>query len=216
MYKATITTAHQDPGLLKRLVAKRTLPDFSDLAKNLWCRILDAQDRLEILQLRASVFQNLPEENRLNLLEGDAFAVSESEWCDQYLSGRGLTLGVFQEKKMVAFGSLFFPELLQDNQICRLLNMPDDQIVKSAHFAACMVASEFRGFGIQRRLLEWREMLAIEQGYMFLLAMTSSANSFSFENMKKFGMAVVWQGDLRPGRAWSILRKDLTTLPISD
>jgi hypothetical protein len=181
-------------------------------------RLLTPDDQSVVLRFRQRIFATLPPEFRL--LDPDLMAAStpsnaaEARWAQLHLSRPGITLGVFHQDQLVAYASLLLPACeAEGGDLSRLLGLPDGDIARSAHMAACMVAEDFRGLRLQSKLLAWRRECAVRAKRSLLLAMTAGGNRYSLRNMLDAGLCVRWVGELRPGRWWHVLALDLQQGP---
>jgi GNAT superfamily N-acetyltransferase len=185
------------------------LPNACGLKGDFSSRLLDLDDRQKIIEFRSSIFATLPDTYRLNPLAGAALLASEKDWADHHLGRYGLTLGIFHKNKIIAYSSLVFPDVDEPCFICKTLNLSNEDILRSAILAACMVLPEFRGLGLQRKLLTWREDVSRKLGRFCILAMTADVNNYSIKNMESIGLRVKWSGEIRSGNFWLILSKEI-------
>lgn len=172
-------------------------------------RVLDLQDRQKIIEFRASIYLELPAELRIEPLEGNAMRASEEAWVDAHLAGHGITLGIFYDSELIAYGSVYFPDVNDSAYINKLLKLSDSEILNSAHHASCMVSPAFRGYGIHKKLMDWREDISRSRGRSVLYAMTAKKNIHSLKNMIGQGMRVKWEGEIRKDSIWVVLFKHL-------
>lgn len=145
-------------------------------------RRLGQADRAAIVAFREMVFTDLP--------DPDMYVPEVPEFVDWHLEGeRGFTFGLFIENQLAAVTVLGLPKPGMPN-FATDLPAPPANLEEVAHIASSMVDRRFRGFGLQRRLFNYRAVMAVGAGRPFLTARVALTNPVSWRNMLGCGMVV--------------------------
>ncbi len=172
-------------------------------------RLMTLQDIETLLDFRQQIFLTLPKEFRFTDPDCEDVSRAELDWAHTYLGHHGVTMGVFHKSTLIAYASLLLPGAEAGDEISQRLGLSNRDIERSAHMASCMVAEDFRGLGLQSKLLTWRLQMALMAGRSLIVAMTACGNLYSLRNMFNLGMSIRWIGELKPHRWWQILVMDL-------
>lgn len=161
------------------------------------CTINDFQ---AVVDLNETVYASLPDKSvlRHNPPEMIASCIQEPN----------VTLGFWDEESLVAIGVLYVPQCLEedhahdvvellDNLACGNLDNLDLKTIgleeleklgiKAANQKLFLVREGYRGLGLQQKLIQEVEKLAIERGYNLLCTTCAPNNSFSINNFLKEG-----------------------------
>ncbi|WP_052711427.1 hypothetical protein [Elstera litoralis] len=145
-------------------------------------RRLGQEDRAAIIAFRERVFAELP--------DPDMYVPEVPEFVDWHLEGeRGFTFGLFIDSHLAAVTVLGLPKPGMPN-FATDLPVPPANLDEVAHIASSMVDGRFRGFGLQRRLFNYRTLMAIGAGRPILTARVALTNPTSWRNMLGCGMLV--------------------------
>jgi RimJ/RimL family protein N-acetyltransferase len=92
----------------------------------------------DIMKLQEIVVQDLENETMFN--------PSSSEFMRQHIESKGLTICIYAENELIAYNSLYFPELDEpDYYMGDDVNLPMEEIHKVANFNNVLVHPEYRG-----------------------------------------------------------------------
>ena len=96
---------------------------------------------------------------------------------------------VFHEEKLAAVFSVLFPGLRSDNYGYDL-GLCEEELLRIIHMDTAAVHPDYRGFGLQGRLVQLAERELSGKGKRILLSTVHPDNEFSLNNMLKQGYAV--------------------------
>lgn len=96
------------------------------------------------------------------------------------------TLGAYYDGRMAAFAVLYVANDSAEN-LGRDIGVTEEELPKVANVKLVIVRGEFRGNGLQRRLIQRLEELARNQGIQTLCATVSPENDYSIRNFEALG-----------------------------
>lgn len=172
---------------------------------NLQLRQCTPDDFQAVVELNETVYASLPDQSvlRHNSPEMIASCIQEPN----------VTLGFWDEEKLVAIGVLYVPQCLEEDHAHDVVELLDyrpartwggedtrrqnlgsiglEELeklgIKAANQKLFLVREGYRGLGLQRKLIREVEKLAIERGYNLLCTTCAPNNSFSINNFLKEG-----------------------------
>lgn len=122
---------------------------------------------------------------------------------------RGMVLGLFVEGDLIAYAALSIRTELQDlfskYNVKTNRNVWEDAILLST----CVVKDTYRGYGLQKRLIELREIVARDSGYKEVFTSVNARNIYSINNLIKTGYKQI--GKHYIGNEWLLYGKSLTS-----
>lgn len=83
-----------------------------------------------------------------------------------------------------------FPDLALDN-LGRDIGLPDNELCKVVHMESAVVLPEYRGRGIQGKLIQYAEKTVDSKKFKYLMSTVSPDNPASFKTMEKAGYVCV-------------------------
>jgi Acetyltransferase (GNAT) family. len=137
------------------------------------CTVFDLD---AVVDLNETVYENLTDKS---ILRHNTSAMLAS--C---LAAPNVTLGAWQAGKLVAFGILYVPQDEAENHV-RDLNLNGSFC--SANQKLFVVRNDYRGLGLQRRLIVELEKIAQRRGINLLCATCAPHNTFSIRNFEAEG-----------------------------
>jgi GNAT superfamily N-acetyltransferase len=102
------------------------------------------------------------------------------------ISDPHFTMGVFHEEKLIAFAMLFDGKNSDEN-IGKDLEIPDEKLKFVINFKLVIVSPEYRGNGLQLKLIDKLEKIAKDKGKKLICTTTSPFNTHSSDNFLKAG-----------------------------
>ncbi len=96
------------------------------------------------------------------------------------------TLGAYYKEKLIAFAVLFDAGETQEN-IGLDLEMTKEELNESINMKLIIVLPEYRGNGLQNKLMLMLEKEAVKRGKKYICATVSPDNSYSSNNFIKSG-----------------------------
>ncbi|MEG6523052.1 hypothetical protein [Desulfotomaculum sp. 1211_IL3151] len=107
------------------------------------------------------------------------------------LAGQGLALGVIVKRRLVAFCALCFPGRSEDN-LGREYGLPEAELSKVTHLEITLIAPDYRGNDLQRRMFKHLGQLAQSLGrWRYLYSTIAPANYPSLKAVMKQGLLIV-------------------------
>lgn len=159
-------------------------------------RSLNQEDATAVHELHAQVRAALPDPALFQLWGGaEAFIAA-------HLPGpaaRGESLGVWEGKRLIAYGSLTRPRAADADNYAACLGWPAARADCVGLLSAAMVAPDRRGLGLQGRLIDARIARAAALGIDELLCRASPANAVSRGALMRRGFALAWLGEQAGG-----------------
>lgn len=152
-----------------------------DLAPGLRCRLLTLED--------VGIVKNMRHEVLTALENPDYYrpAREAPDFVERHLAGRGLTMGVFDGDRLVAFGALGLPQPGDHNR-GETVPLPPSELNQVADMASGMVAPGYRGRGLHHWLIRWRVSEAVAQGRRHLVTHSSLNNHVSWQHLAVYGL----------------------------
>lgn len=171
-------------------------------------RLLDWSDLEQVLAFRRDIFADIAPHFRVRIPPVDDVLTDELKWCEKHLRLPGVTIGVFDDNRLIAYASVLLSVGKGVTDISHLLGFNEQDLQRSAELSSCMVDKHFRGLGLQASLLRWRIELATKHERSLFIGMTACGNSYSLGNMLGAGMTIRWVGQIAPGRWFQGLMLD--------
>jgi len=162
-------------------------------------RSLSAADLPALHCLHEDVLRALPDPALFRLFGG------AERFLADHLGARGRSVGVFEQERLVAYGSLTRPAAEDLDNYAVDLGWPPGRAGGVALLSAAMVHPSQRGQGLHRALIAHRIELARDLGAPELLVRAAPANAVSRRTLLSHGFAVAWLGVQREGSLRHIL-----------
>ena len=137
------------------------------------CQTSDLQ---AIIDLNEAIYAALPDKSVLRH--------NSPEMIASCLEEPNVTLGMWDCNMLVAIGMLYVPQCLEEDHF-HDLDLQGDY--KSANQKLFLVRESYRGQGLQRRLIQEVEKVAIARGFNLLCTTVAPNNDFSINNFLKEG-----------------------------
>ncbi|MGI4984416.1 MAG: GNAT family N-acetyltransferase [Janthinobacterium lividum] len=162
-------------------------------------RRLTPRHAAAIVALRANVLATLA---RPDLYAAEA---DEAGFIARHCGPTGITFGIFDGDTLVAYGMLYLPGADADatghtgmaashpSHPSRR-NAPERAAI--AELSSCMVAPDWRGRGLQRRLIEARLRWGVRHGARRFRVVVAPHNAASRRNLQMAGFRRVWAGNV--------------------
>lgn len=143
-------------------------------------RLATSDDAAEVHQLMVSVYEGM--ENK------GLYVCDELEHVENCIfKGKGFgVVACNAEKKIVGSFIMRYPHMSTDN-LGRDIGLPPEELPKVVHMESAVVMPEYRGRGIQYRMLRYAEELIDTNKYKYYLATVSPDNPASYRSLEKNG-----------------------------
>ena len=151
--------------------------------------VVTEQDIPDILRMIHEIYSELPNK--------EWFSLDSDEEVTSYMMTGGFGLKAMCDGKLA---SLF---------IAQAKNLDEEQRKQSAHMEIAMVRKEYRGQGLQRKMMEESEQILKEQGYHYLLGTAHPDNVASVNTFLRFQYQQVMTKEKYGGMKRSIFCKEI-------
>ena len=119
------------------------------------------------------------------LSQKDWYVPDDIPFLERHIKEEGYILKCVIENKIVAFLIVRYPMFSEDNLGYYLPNVTDEMLTKVAHIESVAVLPEFRGYKLQKRLLETAEKIEKEKNIKYLMATVHPDNIYSMKNFEE-------------------------------
>lgn len=142
----------------------------------------------QALELIHEVYRELPEKSWFSL-DGD------KELCN-YMTESGFALKAGEEEceeTHFEIAAVFIARTtnLGEENLGEYLKLNPEEMQKVAHMEIAMVRKEYRGQGLQKRMMQEAETRLKEAGYRYLMGTAHPENVYSVNNFKRLGYEIV-------------------------
>lgn len=127
----------------------------------------------EICELQEVAFRHLENKNLLRR--------NSREMLESCLNAPHYTLGAFFEEKLIAFAVLFDAGQTEEN-IGQDIGLEGDELNDAVNMKLIIVSPEYRGNGLQKKLMAYLEAIAKEKGKKIICGTVSPENIYSCNN----------------------------------
>lgn len=143
------------------------------------------------------------------LEDSDLFVSTEREENSGYLSEPNFILGCFNGDQMIAYCSFVVPGVTQDNYGWDL-GWPPEKLRTCAKLDTVVVHPDYRGYRLQRRLIDEAMALASQTpGISYVMATVSPKNKYSLHNVQAAGFSILMKKLKYGGKERFILGREL-------
>lgn len=123
----------------------------------------------DIMKLQEIIVQDLENETMFN--------PSTAEFMRQHIESKGLTICIYAENELIAYNSLYFPELDEpDYYMGAEVNLPKEDIDRVANFNNVLVHPEYRGNKLGLKTNNYACDLLKSMNYRHFFATVSPSN----------------------------------------
>ncbi len=139
-------------------------------------------------------------ETAAGLRDSDIFVADDRESLRRHLEAEGRILMALdtsfktgssvQDTSLAGFLMVRFPGAAKDN-LGVYAGISADEMDRVAHMESVTVRAAYRGYGLQRRLVEQGESLAVQLGYKYSMCTVAPQNPWSLANMQDAGYSIV-------------------------
>jgi len=152
----------------------------------------EAREKLDVRLLTADDVADaeaLHRRARASLTDPTTLRLDTAAFFRDHLGERGCIIGVFQQRRMIAYGVLGFPDR-RDDDWGRDVRLPDDEVERLAYLDGASVDAGWRGCGLQRALALIRLELARARGRRHALSTVAPKNFYSWRNLMMVGLRI--------------------------
>lgn len=172
------------------------MTDFSETFGELLVRSISLSEIDKVINLQKNVYSAMPVKSQ--------FVITADDEIYETIS-RDLCIGVFKDGTLAAVTTMI------KNRPCdrNVGGMLGYDPLKCVTYDTTFIHPDFRGRGIQRKLIPVKDTFAIDCGAEFAFATVSPENSFSLNNVLSSGFEIVDNRVMYGGFQRYILRKKL-------
>lgn len=116
----------------------------------------------------------------------DWFYRDDIECIRRHISQEGFILKAVVSEEIAGFLTVRYPGEAQDN-LGTYLKLPPEEMQLVAHMETAAVEKNYRGLGIQKKLMEEGEEMLKKQCYKYLMGTAHPDNIYSVNNFLKLG-----------------------------
>lgn len=158
----------------------------------------------DILELKAVM-----EEAVAVLSQKDWYVSDDIAFLEQHIKEEGYILKAVEEGKIVAFLLVRYPMLSEDNLGQYLPNMTKETLQTVAHMESVAVLPKFRGYKLQKQLLEMAEKIEKDRNTKYLMATVHPENIYSGRNFEEQGYSCLLETKKYGGLRRNVLLKEV-------
>lgn len=162
--------------------------------------LVTEQDILDILQMIHEIYDDLPDK--------EWFSLDTDDEVTSYMTIGGFALKAMCDGRLAGV-FIARTKYLGDENLGYDLKFDEDQRKQSAHMEIAMVRKEYRGQGLQRKMMEASERILKEQGYHYLLGTAHPDNVASVSSFLRLNYEQVMTKEKYNGMKRSIFCKKL-------
>lgn len=142
----------------------------------------------------------------------DWFAADDEAFVRTHLKGRGFVIAAeAADGRIAGFFLVKYPK--PEENLGVYLNFTEAQLAKVAIMDSAAVSREFRGNGLQGKMLEAAEKELDTEKYTYLMCTVHPMNRYSLFNMQKYGYEIRGAARCYGGLPRYILLKSVQTVP---
>ena len=147
------------------------------------------------------------EEARCNTEHPDWFAADDAEFVKGHLADKGFVIvAETQDGRIAGFFLVKEPELKEN--LGTYLGFGEDKLARVAVMDSAAVGSQFRGNGLQGKMLEAAEAFLDKERFSYLMCTIHPDNRYSLRNMRSHGYEVKMKTKCYGGLERYILLKE--------
>lgn len=153
--------------------------------------------------------KNIMDEVVATLSQKDWYVPDDIPFLERHLNEEGYILKCVIEGKIVAFLIVRYPMFSEDNLGYYLSNPTKEELTKVAHIESIAVLPQFRGYRLQKQLLEQAEQIEKKRDTKYLMATVHPDNIYSGKNFKEQGYVCLLETKKYGGLKRNILLKQI-------
>ncbi|NOU80786.1 GNAT family N-acetyltransferase [Paenibacillus sp. LMG 31459] len=122
------------------------------------------------------------------------YSPSDIDYYKSRIEDYGAIFGAFCNNELVAYAVLDFPGIGSDNfGTLTGAGIPQNELLRVALMAGCIVEPGYRGQGIQIELCKEREKYAKSLGCLHLYSTIHPLNNYSLQNVLESGFKIIFE-----------------------
>ena len=150
--------------------------------QNFYIRIAEEKDAQAVYDLMVEVYEQLEDPS--------IYVCDDLAFVKRHISQEGFTVvACTKEDKIVGSLILRIPE--EEDNLGKDIGFPEEACQRVMHVESAVVASEYRGYALQGRMLQEAEPLIDRAKYSYLMATVSPENPASYKTLEKLGYELV-------------------------
>lgn len=146
----------------------------------------------------------------IEVLQQKEWYVSDDiPFLERHIKEEGYILKYVVDDKIVAFLIVRYPIFSNDNLGYYLPDITDEMLINVTHIESVAVLPKFRGYKLQKKLLERAEKMEKEKHTKYLMATVHPDNIYSMRNFEEQGFFCLLETKKYGGLRRSILLKEI-------
>lgn len=146
-------------------------------------KLAKEEDAEEICQVMHSVQKQLDDKT--------VYVTDRLEYIRDCIVNKGFAVTAYEEKgRMAGFLIVYFPGEDKEN-MGHYLGLNREELLKVAYMDSAAVLPQYRGHGLQKKLLSYAEHAEQMRGYCYYMATVSPDNPYSLHNLQTMGYRTV-------------------------
>lgn len=142
----------------------------------------------------------------------DWFAADDEAFVRMHLKDKGFVIAAeAPDGRIAGFFLVKYPQ--PEENLGVYLNFTEDQLAKAVIMDSAAVSREFRGNGLQGKMLEAAEKRLDTEKYTYLMCTVHPHNRYSLCNMQRYGYEIKASARCYGGLPRYILLKNIQTVP---
>ncbi len=121
----------------------------------------------------------------------ELYAADDLSFIRECIMHRGFGVKAVCEEEMAGFLLVYIPSVTDDEHLGFDIRLNPEEFSRVAYMDSAAVLPEYRGRGLQRKMIEFAEQSGRLGNYRYLLATVSPDNLYSLRNLKALGYETV-------------------------
>lgn len=146
-------------------------------------RVAKADDAIEIHNLMQEVYNRLEDKN--------IYVCDDLEYVQTYIVDRGFAVVACNISGKIAASFVFRYPMLQADNLGRDIGLAEEELPKVVHMESAVVLPEYRGQGLQYKMLQYAEKIIDTSKFRYFMATVSPDNPASYKTFEKSGYQLI-------------------------
>lgn len=171
--------------------------------QDFYIRIAEEKDAQAVYDLMVEVYEQLENQS--------IYVCDDFEFVKRHISQEGFTV-VACTKENEIVGSLILRIPDEEDNLGKDIGFSEEACQRVMHVESAVVALKFRGYALQRRMLQEAESLIDRAKYSYLMATVSPENPASYKTLEKLGYELVFTKEKYGGLMRRIYIKNMENM----
>lgn len=166
-------------------------------------RLAQAEDVDSIYELMKNVYEQLEDKS--------IYVCDDREFVAAHIEEKGFIViaydGYDDRKDMAGCLIVRYPD--SNDNLGWDIGLSDNELSEVVHMESAVVASEYRGMGLQRKMLEYAQSLIDSKNFHYLMATVSPDNPASYHTLERCGYRMMTEKEKYGGLLRRIYMKQI-------